>query len=197
MLTFAWQLGYAGMNEYGIAHFANSLYNFEWRFGLPHYPLKRTLLEQRTVADCVRLIAHNDFCSAANVVLCDGSGGIADVEVRPEGTAVYRDAHADVRLHTNHYVTKEFARHEDGTLADSCPRLDRIRMLIRESFGKITVDRMKAILSDHEGDSAAICRHGATGLHSICGYIADPASGLFDVRRGYGCDGHWQQYRMG
>lgn len=197
MVTFAGQLGYAGMNQHGVANFANALYNFEWQFGPPHYALKRTILEQKDVNHCIDLLARNRVCSAANVMLCDGSGNIASVEVRPEGIALYPDEHPDVRVHTNHYITKEFERYEKGTLADSCPRLARMRQLIRNSFGKLNVERIKAILADHEGGSAAICRHGAAGMHSICGYIADPASGLFHVRRGHGCDGHWQAYRLG
>jgi acyl-CoA:6-aminopenicillanic acid acyl transferase len=196
MLTFAGQLGYAGMNQHGVANFANALYNFEWRVGLPHYPLKRTILEQQDVRHCVDLLNRNRTCSAANVMLCDGSGNIASVEVRPEGIAIYPDTHPDVRLHTNHYVTKDFARYENGALPDSCPRLDRMRKLIRESFGKLSVERLKAILADHDGGSAAICRHGAVGMHSISGYIADPRSGLFHVRRGHGCDGHWKSYKV-
>ena len=35
-----------GMNQHGVAHFANALYNAPWRPGLPHYPLKRTLLDR-------------------------------------------------------------------------------------------------------------------------------------------------------
>lgn len=35
MFTFAGQLGYSGMNHLGVAHFANALYDFEWRPGLP------------------------------------------------------------------------------------------------------------------------------------------------------------------
>src|SRR5262249_21697628 len=49
LYTFAGQIGYFGMNEHGVANYANSLYNFGWRPGLPHYPLKRAILEQRTV----------------------------------------------------------------------------------------------------------------------------------------------------
>ena len=35
MFTFAGQLGYAGMNEYGLALFNNALFDYEWRPGLP------------------------------------------------------------------------------------------------------------------------------------------------------------------
>src|SRR5689334_24015555 len=49
MFTYAGQLGYAGINQHGLAHFTNSLYGYDWQPELPHYPLKRVLLEQRTV----------------------------------------------------------------------------------------------------------------------------------------------------
>ncbi len=194
MLTWAGQLGYAGMNEYGVAQFANSLYNFTWQEGLPHYPMKRLLLEQRSVANCIALLKAHRICSAGNIVLCDGSGDIGDVEVRPEGISVFAGSHADARLHTNHYVTAEFARYEDGFLPDSVPRLERMRHLVRANWGGLTVERLKAILADHDGLPAAICRHGAAGIESVCGYIADPFSGVFHVRRGLGCQGVWEAY---
>ena len=102
----------------------------------------------------------------------------------------------DRRLHTNHYITPEFASHETHSLPDSCHRLDRLRTLVKGAWGSITVDTMKAVLADHEGDPGAICRHGEKGMHSICGYIADPARGLFHVRRGHGCLGTWRAYRV-
>ncbi len=196
MVTFAGQLGYAGLNEYGVAHFANALYDAPWQPGLPHYPLKRLTLEQRTVADCVQLYRDHRVCSAGNVVLCDGQGSIGDIEARPEGIAVYTDEHPDARLHTNHYVTSQFAPFETNSLADSCPRLDRIRVLVQEHWGRITVDTMKTILADHEGDPAGICRHGAEGMHSTAGYVADPAAGVLHVRRGHGCLGTWTAYEV-
>ncbi|MBI1928302.1 hypothetical protein HYR99_29165 [Candidatus Poribacteria bacterium] len=196
IFTFAGQLGYSGMNQYGLAHFANALYDFQWRPGLPHYPLKRIMLEQRTIEDCVKLLTRHRTCSAANVVLCDGEGQIADVEVRPEGVARFEDAHTDCRLHTNHYLTPQFTAHETNSLPDSCPRLARMRELIQENWGQITVETMKTILADHRGDPGSICRHGERNMHSISGYIAEPAKEVLHVRRGHGCLGTWQAYRV-
>ena len=196
MVTFAGQLGYAGMNEHGVAHFANSLYDAPWQLGLPHYPLKRLILEQRSVDDCVRLYRDHRTCSAANVVLCDGAGSVGDIEVRPEEIAVYTDDHPDTRLHTNHYVTPQFAPFETNSLADSCPRLDRLRELVQEQWGQITVDTMKMILADHQGDPGGICRHGEEQMHSVAGYVADPDAGVFHVRRGHGCLGTWTTYEV-
>ncbi|HRJ42562.1 MAG: hypothetical protein KJZ86_01815 [Caldilineaceae bacterium] len=196
IFTFAGQLGYAGMNQHGVAHFANALYDFPWQPGLPHYPMKRVLLEQRTVGDCLNLLARHRTCSAANVVLCDATGGMASVEVRPEGIAPFRDDHPDWLVHANHYLTADFVCHETNSLADSCPRLDRMRILLRERWGSITVDGMKEILADHQGNPAAICRHGGVGMHSISGYIAEPKAGVLHVRRGHGCLGSWTAYEI-
>ena len=196
MFTFAGQLGYAGMNEYGVSHFANALYGFKWRSGLPHYPLKRLILEQKTVQEAIGLLEKNRTCSAANIVLADGRGGIGDVEIRPEETVIYHDHHADRRLHTNHYLTSRFVRFEDDYLSDSRPRLERIRALVSQAWGKIDVGTMKDFLADHQGDPGGICRHGERGMHSISGYIAEPAKGILHVRRGHGCLGTWTAYQV-
>lgn len=196
MFTFAGQLGYAGMNEHGLAHFANALYDCPWQPGLPHYPLKRLMLEKQTVGECIQLLAQHRTCSAANVVLCDGQGGIADVEVRPEGIALFQDDHPDRLVHANHYLTPEFAPYETNSLPDSCPRLDRMRQLIQARWGRLDVETVKMILADHEGDPGGICRHGEANMHSISGYIAEPMKRLFHVRRGHGCLGTWQTYEV-
>jgi len=196
MLTFAGQLGYAGMNAHGLAHFTNALYGFPWRPGLPHYPLKRVMLEQRTVAQAIGVARAHRTCSAANMVLADGDGAIGDVEIRPAGVAEFPDDHQDRRLHANHCLTTECGGHDRCTLPDSYPRLDRIRALVQAAWGTITVESQKDILADHQGDPGGICRHGAVRLHSICGYIADPAARVLHVRYGHGCSGAWTAYEV-
>ena len=196
LFTFAGQLGYSGMNEYGLAHFANALYDSPWQMGLPHYPLKRIALEQNNLASCIRILKQHPTCSAGNMVFCFGDGQIADLEIRPEGIARFTDTHPDAIIHANHYLTPEFAPCETHSLADSCPRRDRMRDLVHTHWGNITADTMKTILADHEGDPAAICRHGAADMYSISGYIAEPAKGQLHVRRGLGCTGTWTTYRV-
>jgi len=196
MFTFAGQLGYSGMNQFGVATFTNALYNFRWTPGLPFYPLKRVMLEKHTAGDCVDLLRVHRTCSAANLVICDGQDNVADVECRPEGAEVFAPRNSSQILHTNHYLTRRFAAQEDGFLPDSLPRLLRIRKLVKQAWGKITVDTMKEILADHDGNPSAICRHGARDMHSISGYIAEPAKSLLHVRKGHGCDGRWIGYRV-
>ncbi len=194
LFTFAGQLGYAGMNSTGLAHFANALYNCPWQEGLPHYPVKRVVLEYATFDEVREVVLSNPTCSAGNMVMCNGENGILDVEIRSDGVAEFADERPDAILHTNHYLTPEFVKHEDRHLKDSFVRLDRIRELVYGRYGDITVDVMKEILADHEGDPAAICRHGERDMHSVSGYIAEPAKGILHVRRGHGCIGTWNAY---
>jgi isopenicillin-N N-acyltransferase-like protein len=194
MVTFAGQLGYAGLNQHGVAHFNNSLFDFRHRLQCPRQPLKRVLLEQPSVAACLALLRRHPVCSAANVVLCDGEGEIADVELRPEGLARYRGPRPDGLVHANHYQTAAFAAHETHSIADSRARLARAEQLLARHWGSVTVETLKDVLADHAGDPAGICRHGATGWHSIAGYIAEPARGVLHVRYGHGCLGTWRAY---
>ena len=194
--TFAGQLGYAGMNEHGVANFANALFGQRWQPGLPFYPLRRAFLEQRSVAGCLELAQRTRTCSAANFVFCDGAGGIGDVEIRHEEAVEMRGDLADARLHTNHYLVERFRRFETQDCPDSPRRLERFTALVREGGGRWNVEALKQLLSDHEGEPAGICRHGAGGTHSIAGYIADPARGVLHVRRGYGCTGRWTEYAV-
>ena len=194
MFTFAGQLGFVGMNAWGTCLFANALYDAPWAFGLPKYPIKRLILEQRSVEAAIALLAQHRLVSANNLVLADGAGRLADVEERPEGIALYDDDHPHRRIHTNHYVSPQFAPLETHSLPDSCPRLDRMRELVQQQWGALTVDSLKTILADHANDPGGICRHGESGWHTISGYIAEPAEGLLHVRRGHGCLGTWETY---
>lgn len=196
ILTFAGQLGYSGINEHGLTHFANALKGFRWSVGLPHYPLKRILLEQGTIDDAIKLLQTHRVCSAANLVLADGKGQIADVEIRPDGVAIYNDQHPDRRLHTNHYLCNQFSCYQMDALPDSLPRLERLRTLVNKSWGNITVGTVKEFLADHDGKPAGICRHGADNMHSIAGYIAEPVKRALHVRRGHGCTGTWTTYTV-
>lgn len=196
LYTFAGQLGYFGMNQYGVVNYANSLYDFKWQPGLAHYPLKRMVLEQRDVGDCITLFRQNKVCSAANTLLADGNGQVANLEIRPEGLALYPGEHPDAIVHTNHYLSREFHSLETGSLPDSFSRHKRMSELVRQNWGRITVETLQAMLADHENDPAAICRHGERGWHSMSGHIAEPQKGLMHIRRGHGCLGWWETYQV-
>ena len=192
MWTFGGHLGYHGMNSAGVAHFANALGGGPPRRpGLPHYPVKRKMLEQETVAQVLRVLDTHPVCSSGNYVVTGADGTIEDVELTPEGYAALGDAGEGFIVHSNHFLSSRFRSQETDAAStpSSFPRYERIRQLILAQYGQLTVEIMQRIMSDHENQPLSICRHpqvGDSGKTVAC-LIAEPEQGRFHVCRGNPC----------
>ena len=208
MWTFGGMLGYHGVNSHGVANFANSLGGGpNWRFAISHYPLKRMILECRTMAEVLRLMREMPVCSNGNYVLCDGAGEILDVELTSAGPQLIEDSGEGFLVHSNHYVCAAHACPENfaQSLPDSFPRLDRLRELIRSRFGRLTVADLQEFLRDHSGYPVGICRHPHDGFgnpmlpasgKTVAALIAEPAQGRLHVVRGNPCTQQFVTYSL-
>src|SRR5205823_14582521 len=88
MCSFAGLVGYPGINEAGVSVFQNALSTRSWRGdAMPHYFMKRVLLEQADVAACAAVLGKARVCSSGNYVLTDRRGPLRDVEVNPDRVA--------------------------------------------------------------------------------------------------------------
>ena len=85
-------------------------------------------------------------------------------------------------------------------LPDSRKRFLRIHELIRADFGSITVNRMKAHLSDHSDHPTSICRHPQTAasgsMKTVASMIAEPAFRRMHVALGTPCNSRYVTYSM-
>jgi isopenicillin-N N-acyltransferase-like protein len=209
MWTFGGQIGYHGLNAHGVAHFANSLGGGPaWRFALPHYPVKRLMLEQADLAGVLDVLGRAPVCSSGNYVLCDGAGRIADVELTPAGFALLEDEGAGFLVHSNHFVCGPYAcpATDEASVPDSFPRLTRMRDLVASRFGRLTVADLKEFLADHAGHPTSICRHPHDGPdhpsvsargRTTASLIAEPAAGRLHVARGNPCRASYATYHLG
>jgi isopenicillin-N N-acyltransferase-like protein len=197
-------IGYHGMNSAGMAIFENALSENgavpAGRFAMPHYPVKRMILEGSTLEAALGLFRTIPLASNKNYVMCDGSGAILDVETTTAGPELLRDEGAGFLAHSNHFVCAKYANKEapnDGLLPDSRKRLERINELIRADFAAITVDRMKAHLGDHSDHPTSICRHAQTQrMRTVASMIAEPASRRMHVALGNPCSSSYITYSM-
>jgi len=206
--TFGGMLGYHGVNQYGVAHFANALGGGPgWKFSLSHYPLKRLMLECRDLDEVAGLLDRIPVCSNGNYVLCDGSGKFVDVELTSAGPHFIDDAGEGFIAHSNHFLCAPHACHANHELSlpDSFPRLKRMRQLIVEKFGAITVQDVQAFLSDHDGYPVSICRHPHEGVgdpilpstgKTVAALIAEPMRGRLHVARGNPCTSRFATYQF-
>ncbi|MBC8289767.1 MAG: hypothetical protein H8E37_05570 [Planctomycetes bacterium] len=83
------------------------------------------------------------------------------------------------------------------SLRESFPRLERVRRLMREKVGSITVEDVKRFLADHNGPPVSLCRHPHDGYgdsvlpasgRTVAAMIAEPARGLFHLASGNPCE---------
>lgn len=208
MWTFGGMLGYHGFNSRGVAQFANSLGGGpRWKFGLPHYPVKRLMLESGSRDEVLDVLHQHPVCSSGNYVLCDGGGNILDVELTPNGPEVIADNDRGFLAHANHFLCSAYACPENfaQSLPDSFPRQKRIEDLIQAKLGRITVADMQEMLRDHSGHPTSICRHpheGAGDLilpntgKTVAAIIAEPEAGKLHIARGNPCENPFVTYTL-
>lgn len=208
MWTFGGVLGNRGLNEHGIAQFADPLGGRpDWRTGIPHDPLRRMILEQPDVAAVHDVVNSYPVCSSGSYLLCDGAGTIQDLEITPDGTILRKDNGASFFAHSNQLPESlhDNVKNDSQGLPDPNLRLDRVRSPISQQMGAIDIDSMKSILADHEGQPASICRHAdqsqQNGIHrrtsrTVVAMIAEPSRGRMHIASGNPCISPFREYRL-
>jgi predicted choloylglycine hydrolase len=196
--TFGGMIGYHGINSAGVGHFANALGGGPGsRFAMPHYPVKRMILETSSLDQAVDLLRRIPLASNGNYVMCDGRGNILDVEATTAGPEVIHDRGAGFVAHTNHFVCSRYARKEnfDQSWKDSFPRMQRIQDLIQSRQGAVRVEDIQTFLRDHNGEPTSICRHDKQS-QTVASLIAEPALRRLHVAAGNPCSSQYITYSM-
>ena len=195
--SFAGLVGYPGINSLGVSFFQNALSTHDWRRdGMPHYLLKRVLLERGDVSSCLAAAGAASVCSSANYVVTDRSGRLCDFELAPHRMAVL-DAEDGVIIHTNHFRSPSLAPEEAllASLPDSAWRQRRMEALLADRHGRITIDDLKRALSDHDHWPTSICRHESE-VRTIASIIAEPEQGRLHVAVGNPCSSDFVTYSL-
>ena len=116
-------------------------------------------MRQKTIGDALSVL-----CQAARGVgyyhLASAEGDIVGIEsVFDDFNIIYPER--DILVHSNHYVTDRFKKGDLAYMgiADSYLRLDRIKRLMEMEYGDLTVEKLMAILADHNDYPISICRH--------------------------------------
>jgi isopenicillin-N N-acyltransferase-like protein len=197
MCTFAGLVGYPGINSNGVSFFQNALSTRTWRANaMPHYFLKRALLEQPDAPSCIALAKRAQVCSSANYVVTDRRGTLCDLEMTPDGMATL-EADQDIIVHANHFKSPSLAAEEAllPALPDSARRAPRMEALLSDRRGGITVADLKAVLADHEDSPTGICRH-QPHVETIASLVAEPDHGRIHVAAGHPCIADFVTYSL-
>ena len=205
IFTHAGEIGYHGLG--GVAHFANAVPPAgPWRLAMPHYLMKRVLLAQAGVEECLALMRPARVASPANYVLADRRGRLLDVEMALDRVETI-EPREDVLVHANHYEHPALAHLNAGAsglanwsgqtpLARSTCRSERLAAIVRAGRGQLDVALIKSALADHAGSAATICAHDASYMVTTASLIAEVEQGRLHVSYGNPCQGSWSVYGL-
>jgi isopenicillin-N N-acyltransferase-like protein len=192
----------AGWNSAGISFTGNELSPNDEKIGIPREIQFRSMLRQATMEGAIAEALRPERASSYNNVVVSRNGEVVNVEgsatdaeisgVSPDGTLV----------HTNHYVAERMLRFEgDPEYAEhSAIRYRRAQeLLAREAAGTVTVEKLRAMLSDHENAPDSLCRHpeihgGPKDSATAFWCIADVTEMRVRFGRGNPCDSIAQEY---
>ena len=207
-----------GMNEEGLAIGYN--YGRSWKKEPLDFKLKGvpgTFIVQEVLETCATtqeainfITKFPDRSNGCHYGLMDVSGDTCVIETTSTRHAIRRPEHG-ILAHTNHYQTEEL---KDANLPDHIRfkmddmdispiespirRYEREYKLLTRGKGKITMDTIKTILSDHdnrEPDDFTICTHGISAgtLGSI---IALPQVREFWVTDDHPCNTAYEKFKI-
>ena len=194
-------LAHTGINSAGIGWAANALFSSGWRPGVPRPILYRLILEKEGISETIKVVADARRASSCNYLIAHQSGEIKDLEVTPDCYGII-DLQGDIMVHANHFVHPEMVRFEKrpkDKLENSKYRENRFRQLVTQHSDKISIDRLKAFLTDHERFPTAVCTHAEGNpwnMMTIASMIAQPAHGLIHVSSGQGCMNRYVTYSL-
>ena len=158
MVAEAGMIGGIGMNDRGIAVMLNALRAAVACQGIPLRARMRAMLEAETISDAYVRGSHAPV-SVANLIATHKDGVAIAFEMDSEivEPMIPEDG---VLLHTNHYIgPKMYLKNDVNHMGSTYIRLQRIRNLVKECHGKITVDDIMRMLKDHAGYPQSICDH--------------------------------------
>lgn len=176
----------SGMNSDGFALADTQIATADHGPGLLRYFLMNRLLAHcGTVADAlaeIRLVTH---AGGGSLVLADGSGAGAAVELRHRRLDIET---ASVVAHTNHYLA---APDPIRPVAHSAPRLATLRAALAEAPARDP----RLLLALHA--PAALCRHAPDPSPTLAGAVWDTRTLTAGIALGPPCVTPWRYFAHG
>lgn len=159
-------------------------------------------MRQGTIGD-----ALGTFCGGARGMLYYGlaseQGDIIGIESTPDDFNVLYPED-DILVHSNHYLTEKFKKGDwVHTLApDSYLRVDRMRKLMKKNYGKLSAERMMALLGDENNYPNSICRHvdrnkpATMHFETVASVIMIPKEKVMYITYGHPCKYEYAEYKL-
>jgi len=151
-----------GVNAAGIGLCVNGLVtNRDGANGFrkPFHVRCREILDAWTFDKALLPVVQTDRCCSTNFLIGHADSEIIDIEATPDYCS-YIYPQDGLVTHANHLVREtRIASQFERIAPHSLYRANRLERLLRRKSGRIGIDTIQALLSDHFSAPASICRH--------------------------------------
>ena len=148
-----------GLNAEGIGVAINSVYPTDGQLGVPRIVYSRAVLDARTIGEAISACLVPDRDGGYNYLLADSQGELCNVETSARKHYLLYGRKGWL-VHTNHYLSRWMKGIEQpGRYIGSNVRYNRARRLLRAQLGKVSVDSLQDLLTDHARRPNSICAH--------------------------------------
>lgn len=199
MYTLAGLLGFAGMNDAGLAVGINLVLAGRWGPGVPPYLLVRHLMNLGSVEECLAELERIPRSSSRALTLCDARR-VVTVEMTMDEMRVLEDGPSI--LHTNHYLHPDLAPRDRMNPFSRRSSRDRLELLRERLPGVDTASpaALFELLSDHSLFPVGLCVHSGGDPRreeSVAALVMEPGLGLFHAAVGQPCSAPLAEVRLG
>ena len=194
-LTVYGGLSMVGMNSEGIAVGTTNIKTTDSRPGVHYLNILHKTMKCKSMDEAERAITHAPRSGAHFYMVGDSKGNFKGFECSAL-KHVEMNMNNGVFSHCNHILAPSLQSLQAEDMGPStCQRQKRIDVLLDRT--EFSVDSIKEILSDHDGDQLAICRHDVgEGISTNATVIMDPQNGVVHACRSYPHEGIWQKFSL-
>jgi len=190
-------LGYsAGFNAAGISMTGNELANNDIRPGVPRLLVVRAILAARRLGEALDACLLPQRASSYNNVVADAHGEVYSMEgSATDCEPIYIED--DLLAHANHYASPAMRRFEAdrNDIGSSVYRHNRAGRLLQENRGRLSPELFQALLADHAGYPASICKHGLDSV-TVFSLIVNLNERRAWIGRGRPCRTTYHEYEL-
>jgi isopenicillin-N N-acyltransferase-like protein len=157
-------------------------------------------MRQKRIGDALGVVCAGGR-SLLYYAFASAEGDIIGIETRPDDYNVIQPER-DMLAHSNHYLTERFKR-GDKTFGfmegDSYIRIQRIRRLMEEHYGELTVELLGEFMTDHTDYPRAICKHTDLQVQlgeTLAAVIMVPEDRVMYAAYGQPCKYEYLEYKL-
>ncbi len=204
MITEAGIIGKVGFNSAGVAVCLNAMSADKKPEGLPLHIALRGILNSTLLSDAILAAAREKLACCAFFMVGHKEGEVIGIEVGPDDFDVLYPANGAI-AHANHFTSPRLSNFRDTMklkFPDSFMRHGRANKLLNSIEGKIGVEDLKRVFSDHTGYPDSLCRHEdlrdpeGMRMGEVFSMIINLSKGEVSLAPGEPCQNQYQVYTL-